>query len=82
MKPHQTINHYLGTYTIARKNNLGNGNNLTRMKKHFPSIFNFFPSTWLMPSDYNDFKQHSAQHRGEAVYIVKPENSCQGKGSS
>jgi len=37
-------------YNIARKNTLGI--HLKRFKKEFPEDYNFFPHTWLYPSDF------------------------------
>jgi len=34
---------------ICRKDLLGR--NLTRMRKHFPKEYNFFPRTWVMPAE-------------------------------
>ena len=53
-KAHQKINHMPGMYCLARKNHLGR--NLTKMVKQFPEKFDFFPRTWLLPSEYGDFK--------------------------
>jgi tubulin polyglutamylase TTLL6/13 len=39
---------------MARKNHLGR--NLTKLRKQFPDEYDFFPATWLLPSDYPDFK--------------------------
>lgn len=52
---HQKINHFPGMYSLARKNHLGK--NLNKMQKQFPEEFDFFPRTWMLPSEYNDFKQ-------------------------
>jgi tubulin polyglutamylase TTLL6/13 len=41
-------------YNLARKNLLAK--NLYAMKKVCPDEFNFFPKTWLLPSDAKDFK--------------------------
>ncbi len=54
MKPYQKINHYPGMYGLARKNHLGR--NLMKMKKLLPYEYRFFPQTWLLPSEYADFK--------------------------
>ena len=54
MKLHQKINHFPGMYHLARKNNLGR--NLMKLKKEFPEDYNFFPETWNLPTEYNDFK--------------------------
>jgi tubulin polyglutamylase TTLL6/13 len=37
---------------IARKNTLGM--NLKRFQKAFPEDYNFFPRTWIYPSDFHD----------------------------
>lgn len=54
MHPCQKINHFPGMYSLARKNHLGR--HLMRLKKAYPNNFKFFPSTWLLPTDYSDFK--------------------------
>jgi tubulin polyglutamylase TTLL6/13 len=51
---HQKINHFPGMYSLARKNHLGR--NLMKMRKQFPEDYKFFPQTWLLPSEYADFK--------------------------
>jgi tubulin polyglutamylase TTLL6/13 len=71
----QRYNHFIGMSAITRKNNLGR--NLIRMKKFFSADYSFFPETWILPTDYPDFKY---QFRKGRTYIVKPDNSCQGKG--
>ena len=62
---------------LARKNNLAR--NLTRMQKAFKDEFNFFPKTWVLPSDQNDFKAQFNKKKAK-TFIVKPVNMCQGKG--
>ena len=49
MLPHQRVNHFLGMYNIARKNTLSI--HLKRFQKEFPDHYNFFPRTWLYPSE-------------------------------
>lgn len=41
-------------YALARKNHLGR--NLMKMLKQFPDAYDFFPRTWLLPTEYGDFK--------------------------
>lgn len=74
LKPHQRYNHFIGMNSITRKNNLGR--NLLRMRKFFKSEYSFFPETWILPMDLPDFKSQPKKK----TYIVKPDNSCQGKG--
>ncbi len=54
MKNYQRINHFPGMYNLARKNHLAR--NLQRMQRHFPEAYKFFPHTWLLPSEYSDFR--------------------------
>ena len=75
MKFYQKINHFPGMYVLSRKNQLGR--NLMKMKKKFPEKFKFFPHTWLLPSESNEFK---SQFHKNITYIVKPEASSQGRG--
>jgi len=77
MQEYQRINHFPGMYSLARKNHLGR--NLMRMKKAFPENYKFFPPTWLLPSEFNDFKAQFTKNKNR-VYIIKPEASSQGRG--
>lgn len=52
LQPFQRVNHFLGMYNIARKNTLGT--HLRKFQKKFPDHYNFFPQTWLYPSDFHE----------------------------
>lgn len=78
MKPYQKVNHFPGMFQLARKNHLGR--NLTKMQKEFPKEYKFFPKTYLLPSEYGEFKNSFATKNNKPVYIVKPEAGCQGRG--
>jgi len=78
MRPYQKINHFPGILSIARKNNLGK--NLMKMKKSFPETYNFFPQTYLLPTDYQEFKNQFLKAKKPKTFIIKPEASSQGKG--
>ena len=54
MQPHQKINHFPGMYILSRKNLLGKG--LMRMRKEFPEDYKFFPLTWMLPSEFSEFR--------------------------
>ena len=73
MKGFQKINHFPGMVAISRKNQLAR--NLTRMKKAFPREYNFFPQTWLLPSENTELRKKFGNNR-KNVFIVKPEASC------
>ena len=77
MQPYQKINHYPGMYGLARKNHLGR--NLMKMKRILPHEYRFFPQTWLLPSEYNDFKAQFNKKKAK-TFILKPEASSQGNG--
>ena len=47
MKSFQKINHFPGMYNIAKKNFLAK--NLNKMRRTFPSEYNFYPRTWQLP---------------------------------
>ena len=51
----QKISHFPGIHVLARKNLLGLS--FMEMRKVFPDTYNFFPRTWLLPSDYSEFRQ-------------------------
>jgi len=43
-------------YNISRKNTLGI--HLRRFKKEFPKDYDFFPATWLYPTDFFDINEY------------------------
>ena len=67
-------------YTLSRKNLLAK--NLMKMRKKAPEEYNYFPLTWNLPGDYQDFRTYfESKPKGKArTYIVKPECLSQGKG--
>ncbi len=54
LEPYQKVNQFPGIYVVCRKNHLAR--NLMKMQRQFPNDYNFFPQTWLMPSEVTDFK--------------------------
>ena len=76
MHPYQKINHFPGMYSLARKNHLGK--HLMRMRRAFPDQYKFFPQTYLLPAEYNEFRAQCL--KTTSTYIVKPEAGCQGRG--
>lgn len=67
-------------YALARKNNLCR--NLMRMLKSFKDEYNFFPKTWILPTEMADFKQqfqtnsNNKQKKSSKTFIVKPVHMC------
>lgn len=57
LRPYQRMNHFPGMAVLARKNQLGK--TLNAMLKKFPTHFSgFFPRTWLLPTDANEFRAY------------------------
>lgn len=78
-KPYQRINHFPGMHEICRKDRLAR--NLARLSRLFPKDANFFPRTWVLPSEWADFQMAHRSSRRRQCYIAKPDHGCQGKGS-
>ena len=76
LNPWQKVNMYPGIACISRKNYLAR--NLMRMHKAYPEDYNFFPKTWVLPNDSNDFrncftKNLARNGKKKTTYIVKPD---------
>lgn len=68
--PMQRVNHFLGMYNLARKNTLGI--HLKRFKKEFPQHYQFFPETWIYPSDFHEileYNQKKMRKRQEKIAL-------------
>ena len=71
-EPNQKINHFPGTFQICRKNLLAK--NLNAMRKIFPKEYSFYPRTWHLPYEAEDFRE---QFCGKPkTFIIKPETGC------
>ena len=77
MKLYQRTNHLPDVFALARKNLLAK--NLNLMQKALPNEYNFFPQTWVLPSDSKSFKDQFNGKRSK-TFIIKPEYNCQGVG--
>lgn len=77
MKRFQRINHFPSMHELSRKDLLSR--NLLRMQRHFPSEYDFFPKTWLFPSDIPGAVQY-AKERKNTVFILKPGSGSCGNG--
>lgn len=72
MRPYQRINHFPGMHAIARKNQLAI--NLNRIRKQYPKEYNFYPKTWVLPTEFADLSAQVA--KTQKIIIVKPDSSC------
>jgi len=77
MRRYQKINHFPGMSEICRKDLLAR--NMNRMQKLFPKEYNICPRSWCLPADYSEFMGYHRTKKNK-TYIIKPDNSCQGKG--
>ncbi|OWZ23263.1 Tubulin polyglutamylase [Phytophthora megakarya] len=77
--PYQKVNHFPGMASLACKSKLAR--NLNRMKKLFPSEYDFVPRTWILPFDQFEFQQNfNSEGESQRTFIVKPDHMCQGRG--
>lgn len=74
----QRTNHFPSMHLLCRKVHLGL--TLGRMRKVFPVHYNFFPRTWSMRSERQQFARFHSQLPVKKVFILKPNAGCQGKG--
>lgn len=54
-----------------------------RLSKLFPSEYNFFPKTWILPNELHELRNHftaNLNSKHKVTYIVKPDGLSQGKG--
>lgn len=77
MKPYQRANHYPGTFNLAHKNCLGK--NLMGLGKYFPNEYDFFPRTWILPQEIQEFRNQFTAKKNK-TFIVKPDALSQGNG--
>lgn len=49
------------------------------MLKVFKEDYNFFPKTWILPSENAEFKTQFNKKKAK-TFIVKPAHLCQGRG--
>jgi len=55
LKQYQKINHFPGMQHLSRKNYLAK--NLKKMLNSYPSEYNFFPKTWLLPAETGELQK-------------------------
>jgi tubulin polyglutamylase TTLL5 len=74
----QRINHFPNSYEITRKDRMC-ANLMSMQRKFGSSDYGFFPETFIIPNEFNDFYLRYRNDR-EGKWIVKPANSSQGRG--
>ncbi|XP_055861674.1 probable beta-tubulin polyglutamylase isoform X1 [Biomphalaria glabrata] len=79
LRDFQKLNHFPGSFNIGRKDKLWR--NLSRMQAHFgKKEFNFFPQTFVLPTDNKLLKRIWEEGSGKQKWIVKPPASARGQG--
>lgn len=78
LNPNQRINHFPNSYEITRKDRMCI-NLMSMQRKHGLSHYGFFPETYIIPNEFNDFCLRYRNDK-ETKWIVKPSNSSQGRG--
>ena len=74
----QRVNHFPKTTGITKKDALLR--NLRRMRAIHGAIFNFFPESYLLPTEYTTLVRRVESIKGEKpIWIVKPTDSSQGR---
>ncbi|KAL1455916.1 hypothetical protein WDU94_000681 [Cyamophila willieti] len=76
MRGFQRTNHFPFIGELCRKNMLTK--NINNMKKQFPTVYDFFPTTWILPRDKREVQAYLANKK--AFVILKPENDSRGSG--
>ncbi|CAM9235622.1 unnamed protein product, partial [Hapterophycus canaliculatus] len=75
----QYYSHLPGLSFFARK--AGLAMLMSRMYQEAPKEFKFYPETWILPAEMNDFRtQFGPRGTSKSIFIVKPDSGCQGKG--
>lgn len=59
-------------HVLCRKNLFAR--NLGRMQKSFPDDYNFVPQTWILPSEFSEFRKQfeNLGKNKKKTFIVKP----------
>ncbi|VDN27915.1 unnamed protein product [Gongylonema pulchrum] len=53
---------------------------ISSMRQLFPHEYQFYPSSWFIPAQFDAFVEHCNSSRHTAWYIVKPDDGAQGTG--
>jgi tubulin polyglutamylase TTLL6/13 len=77
--PWMRVNHFPGmNNSLARKSRLAK--NMARISRYFAADYRFLPATWVLPEDMGDLEKRFDNGESKAIFIVKPDHLCQGKG--
>jgi tubulin polyglutamylase TTLL6/13 len=80
--PWQMYNHFPGMWAIARKVDMIRS--LERLQRLCPEIYNFWPKSFIVPGNYQDFRsymdRHYARKTTRKTFVVKPDRGSLGRG--
>lgn len=82
--PYQRFNKIPGMDYICYKSTLFKS--LNEMRKSYPALYDVYPRTFLLPREFLDFQREHKSICGRSKqapsWVVKPKNSCCGRGIS
>ena len=76
--PHQRLNHCPKASNITQKANLHR--NIKRLAGSYGSIYNFVPTTYVLPNEYVNFMRECVEQVEPCIWIAKPADSSRGRG--
>jgi tubulin polyglutamylase TTLL6/13 len=76
--PWQLYNHFPGMWAIARKVDMIR--NLERMQRLLPKLYNFFPRSFIIPGNHQDFRSYMARREKITTFVIKPDRGSLGRG--
>ncbi|OHT09027.1 Tubulin-tyrosine ligase family protein [Tritrichomonas foetus] len=76
LRPWQICNHFPGTLSIARKVEMIK--NLEKMKTSLPSVYTFYPKSFILPVQFSELKNHMKDTND--TMIIKPDRGSLGRG--
>ncbi|KAI6173804.1 hypothetical protein M3Y98_01121700 [Aphelenchoides besseyi] len=75
--PDSRVNKFPGMTELSKKVALTRA--IRSMTELFPDEYNFYPKSWILPPQYDEFRAYAASHPSN-WFIVKPDEGCQGTG--
>uniref|UniRef100_A0AC35GR89 Tubulin-tyrosine ligase family protein n=1 Tax=Panagrolaimus sp. PS1159 TaxID=55785 RepID=A0AC35GR89_9BILA len=76
--PESKINKFPGMTELAKKISLTQS--ILSMQQLFPNEYGFYPKSWVLPAQLNDFHNYCSTTKQSSWFIVKPDDGAQGTG--
>eukprot|EP00949_MAST-11_sp_MAST-11-sp1_P001267 g1267.t1 len=74
----QKINHFPKSGILTKKDKLLRA--LRKAKVVFGGVYNFFPQSFILPSEYTKFVKAFSEQQEKKIWICKPDNAARGNG--